>query len=164
MQWQNNSTCHSTQLNPSHVLENATQPNPTYGWTQPMSISALPSSLTPCLPLPLFTLSFCHLHYRSFILEAQKCSKESCKIDQRTTTKLDREKAVCTCSTSPKSRIFFIMFKSISRRCQILNATFPPFPSCVLFTAFFHCWASTVPAPVSVSYELSFFRPTCRWQ
>jgi len=27
------------QPNPTHVLENATQPNPTHGWTQPMSIS-----------------------------------------------------------------------------------------------------------------------------
>ena len=30
-----------TQLNPSHVLKNATQPNPTHGWTQPMSISGV---------------------------------------------------------------------------------------------------------------------------
>jgi len=41
MQRKNNNTSHSTQPNPSHVLENATQPDPTHGWTQPMSISAL---------------------------------------------------------------------------------------------------------------------------
>ena len=129
------------QPNSTHHMCWKMRPNPTQRMDGP---NPCPSLLYPrrsphAFPYPLFTLSFCHLHYRSFILEAQKCSKESCKIDQRTTTKLDREKAVCTCSTSPKSRIFFIMFKSISRRCQILNATFPPFPSCVLFTAFFHC-------------------------
>jgi len=31
------------QPNPSHALENATQPNPTHGWTQPMSISGVDS-------------------------------------------------------------------------------------------------------------------------
>jgi len=40
IQLQCHSTSHSTQTNPSHVLENATQPNPTHGWTQPMSIFA----------------------------------------------------------------------------------------------------------------------------
>jgi len=40
--------------NPSHVLENATQPNPTHGWTQPMSISV---SLTSCTISEVFLFS-----------------------------------------------------------------------------------------------------------
>jgi len=43
-----NATVLLVQSNPpnlSHVLENATQPNPTHGWTQPMSISDGPVSV-----------------------------------------------------------------------------------------------------------------------
>jgi len=50
-----------SEPNPSHVLENATQPNQTHGWTQPMSIwygvtrflqEYFPDSVPPICSLP----------------------------------------------------------------------------------------------------------------
>jgi len=53
-----------TEPNPSHVLENATQPNQTHGWTQPMSISA--AALVAAMP-------YTHAHPQQQRRPAARC-------------------------------------------------------------------------------------------